>query len=58
MPGIVKGFVLKTLTKIATLLRALTPTLSKAVVVIKKTGQAKLEDLIVIIINRTLIKGL
>jgi hypothetical protein len=38
MPGIVKGFVFKTLTKVAMLLRALTPTLSKAVIVIKKTG--------------------
>jgi hypothetical protein len=36
----------------------LTPTLSKAIVVIKKTSQAKPEDLIVIVINRTFIKGL
>jgi hypothetical protein len=38
MPSIVKGFVFKTLTKVATLLRVLTLTLSKAIVVIKKTG--------------------
>jgi hypothetical protein len=33
-------------------------TLSKAIIVIKKTSQTKPKDLIVIIINRTLIKGL
>jgi hypothetical protein len=38
MPNIVKEFVLKTLTKVAILLRASTLTLSKAIIAIKKTN--------------------
>jgi hypothetical protein len=58
MPSIIKGFVSKTPIRIAILSRTLTPTLNKAIIVIKKTSQAKPKDLIIIIINRTLIKGL
>ena len=58
MPSIVKRFIPKTPTKIAILLRTSTPTPSKAVVAIKKTSQAQPEDLMVIVINKTLIKGL